>query len=88
MRYQRDICAECGASLHSTTSDYCDSPECRKFAAELSRARWDGHLLRNNVQPSVPTKPPCKRCGNSGREWHVNLGPTSGRWVPCPECQP
>ena len=49
---QNTTCQKCGESLHwNTTSDYCGKPECRKLAEALAKARWEGHLLRNNVDP-------------------------------------
>ena len=50
---ENDLCLKCGDALQRfagspRTTDYCNKPACRAFASELSRARWEGHLLRNN----------------------------------------
>jgi hypothetical protein len=49
-------CVSCGQLLPWTsTRRSCGKPECDRFAAELSRAMWEGHLLRRNVEPKAAT---------------------------------
>ena len=70
-----DTCHKCGDPVHwSSTSNYCQKPECREAAAELSRARWEGHLLRNNVKVrgGEEVSRPGGNSGKGGRNYRLN----------------
>jgi hypothetical protein len=44
-------CMICGREMGVTSAKACSRPECQKAIGELNKAMWEGHLLRNNVDP-------------------------------------
>jgi hypothetical protein len=50
MAFDRLTCMVCGIELHYPQIKLCGSKECERKYPELCRARWEGRLLRNNVQ--------------------------------------
>jgi hypothetical protein len=77
MRIRYEECAQCHCALQpSETAPHCDD----HCVDDEHLHAWDEAL---SAAAPGPPKPPCKRCGGSGR-WH----PAGGVETPCPECQP